>query len=291
MDQEYAPASISNAFKTCISLFESLIPRLEGDNVTSWNDELGRLKIWGGNLGAHQTGQASLDHRLRNASHIRQNIVELLDSLCQALRDFEEVLTDPNGLRYNFAPSPMASDEDSEDESQQLHREVVSIIRDLFQMALLIRKPAHHSRLTEAQPSEISAYEPFDQRHVRDKFSKADETLIHRLGLAMTRRRKHLKYQERHHAKLSKGLEVVTKKDTKEHTVNDHISELSQTIATDFTVEDPIFQEESSRSVTSESSFASSFADTGIISIPDPPENSLDGALFECPYCSIYHHR
>jgi hypothetical protein len=38
-------------------------------SVRKWEDELGRLRVWAANIGAHQSGQSSLDYRLRDASH------------------------------------------------------------------------------------------------------------------------------------------------------------------------------------------------------------------------------
>lgn len=279
--------SISDAFKSCLEHLERLVVRLEFEDDKSttsqlWNDELGRLRLWGGNLAAHQTGQASLEYRLKGASHIRQNVVDLLSALRQSLEDTEEVLEDADTSEDESAPVPVASGQAAESELQQLHREVVSIIKDLFQMALLIRKPAQHSRLTEAQPHEVSVFNHYDQQHVRDKFPKADERLVHRLGLALTRRRKYLKYQERHHAKLSKGLVQPVRSD---RSTRDDVSQLSETIVSNLMIEEPAGREEDSRSDTSEVSFASTFVQSESVRLPKPPEDALDGLPVECPYC------
>ena len=288
MDQR--PATISNAFKRCLSRLEALVLKLKtnttaslpGLDPTSWEDELGRLKVWGGNLAAHQTGQASLEYRLRDASHIQQNIVELLNALDLAICDVEEVLTEPPVSEPDYLPKPFDLSSVAENEFQQLYHEVVGIIKDLFQMALLIRKPAQHSRLTEDQPIDISVFEPYDLKHVRDKFPLAHETLVHRLGVALTRRRKHLKYWERHHAKLSRGLAQTTRpKDSS----SDNATEFSDTVATALGAEIPIVSGDSSHSVISEGSFASTFVQSEDIRIPNPPKDSLDGTPFECPFC------
>ena len=50
-------------------------------------DALGRFEIWSGNIGAHHTGRRSLDHRLRDASHLHEHVSTLLDSLEQSLLD------------------------------------------------------------------------------------------------------------------------------------------------------------------------------------------------------------
>lgn len=47
-----------------------------------------RFKVWCGNIGAHQTGtRSSLEYRLRDASHIRKQVVRILASLNESLVD------------------------------------------------------------------------------------------------------------------------------------------------------------------------------------------------------------
>lgn len=50
-------------------------------------DELGRFRVWLANLGAHRSGRVSLDYRLREASHMRQSVLELLNDLEENLSD------------------------------------------------------------------------------------------------------------------------------------------------------------------------------------------------------------
>lgn len=49
-------------------------------------DQVARFKIWVGNIDAHQKGMSSLDYRLREASHIRAQVVRLLGDLLARLR-------------------------------------------------------------------------------------------------------------------------------------------------------------------------------------------------------------
>lgn len=46
-----------------------------------------RFKVWSGNIGAHRSGRSSLEYRLRDASNIREHVVELLEGLRQSLED------------------------------------------------------------------------------------------------------------------------------------------------------------------------------------------------------------
>jgi len=41
------------------------------------NEEI-RFKTWAGNLGAHHVGKSSLDYRLRQASHLQDQVIYLL---------------------------------------------------------------------------------------------------------------------------------------------------------------------------------------------------------------------
>lgn len=50
-------------------------------------NELSRFKVWSGNIGAHKKGRSSLDHRLRDASNIRDQVLELLEDLRESLKD------------------------------------------------------------------------------------------------------------------------------------------------------------------------------------------------------------
>ena len=51
------------------------------------SDELGRLRIWCANIGAHRTGRSSLDFRLRDASNIKRRVLSLLDDLNESLNE------------------------------------------------------------------------------------------------------------------------------------------------------------------------------------------------------------
>ena len=44
-------------------------------------DEIGRFRIWAGNMGALQRGHSSLDYRLRDADLLHENILKLLKEL------------------------------------------------------------------------------------------------------------------------------------------------------------------------------------------------------------------
>ena len=77
----------------CLRSFDRLLNALQTSaisrgtesrlSVVAVQDELGRFKIWAGNIGAFQpaTRSSSLEHRLRDASNVRDHIIRLLRDL------------------------------------------------------------------------------------------------------------------------------------------------------------------------------------------------------------------
>ena len=82
---------IALQYVRCEGSFYKLLQGLEAlnDQLVTQRilDELGRFRVWAGNAGAHRAGRVSLDHRLREASHIRSELTELLGEL---IKDLEE---------------------------------------------------------------------------------------------------------------------------------------------------------------------------------------------------------
>jgi hypothetical protein len=77
----------------CLQGFRTLLQKIEinresiADQLSplSVEDQLGRYKVWAGNLGALRRGRSSLDYRLRDASFIVKNVSHLLRSLQDSL--------------------------------------------------------------------------------------------------------------------------------------------------------------------------------------------------------------
>ena len=246
-----------------------------------WGDELGRLRVWAANIGAHQTGQSSLDFRLRDASHISKQVMKLLGDLQQSLHDiFDELSEDENKAYEDDETLAAWPGDESTTELQQLHEEVVNIIDCLYQLSMLIRKPAQHDLLVGSRIGDKAEFEFYDKEHVRNLHPKTEEQIGQRLGCAITRRRKYLLYRERHHRKLEKGIEEV--QGIQGTTTG---SVISETIATDLMTPNIDFEETSSNSGISQTSYAPSLVDGGRVTIPPPPRDSLGGKSFECPYC------
>ena len=277
-------ASISSLLIECLSLFNAQVAR--DDLVTHdaevpqslWLDELGRLRVWAANIGAHQTGQSSLDYRLRDASHIKDQIIRLLERLQRLLVDLKEVLGAPRE-----EPEDQFSDDEDTTELEQIYNGFVEVISSLFQMSILIRRPARHDRLLGAKKEDCDAFEPYDRQHVLEKYPRADAIVGDRLGSAISRRRADLKYRERHHAKLSQGInqvQIAGNKHDRGSTV------FSETIATEYKEPNIQFDETGSHSGVSQTSYAPTLLEGGnAITVPPPPKESANEQPFECPYC------
>jgi hypothetical protein len=264
------------------------------------------------NIGAHLKGQSSLDYRVRDASHIKNRILGLLNDLestiCEGidflsanertpqdqalkpgrLKDLSESNHDsrPQLLGNTVFGHPESSKDDIselEPEIVQIYHEIVNIIDGLYRMSMLIRRPAPHDRVFELKTDDAAAYAHFDRAHVAEKFPNADAALIERLGMAITRRRSGLVYRKRHHQKLSQGLDDYLQADRQSQQT---VDALSETMATDLVVS-PVDQPENSyaSSEVSETSYAASLFDSDSLTVPNPPLESANQQPFQCPFC------
>ncbi len=86
-----AHKSILSAYSECLSRFIILLQRLADPNIEASSEQLstipilddqrGRFRAWAVNVGAHRDDSLSLDHKLREAPHIRQKVLGLLGEL------------------------------------------------------------------------------------------------------------------------------------------------------------------------------------------------------------------
>ena len=80
-----AKVSIGSQYACCENSFNKLIKSTEilsNQAVTQrLLYEFGRFRVWAGNTGADRTGRISLDHRLREAPHIHEELTKLLEEL------------------------------------------------------------------------------------------------------------------------------------------------------------------------------------------------------------------
>ena len=284
-------ASISTALRECLRIFNVLVTQGEWktqESQVEWKDELGKLRIWSANVGAHQTGTSSLEYRLRDASHVRDQIIDLLLDLKKLLLDVKEELSPSEEKKEEDATDESQDqDQDDKDELDELLRDTREILQCLFEMSMLIRKPARHDRTLGFDRADTMAFEPYDREHVLQKFPGAFPEVTDRIAQANSRRRQYFKYRERHQAKLAKGLdedEVVN--ETTDRSVAPKSSVLlSDTVASQFVESGIISDDTQSTTGLSQTSYAPSL-DSGLaLTVPGAPPESHDGRPFECPYC------
>ena len=242
--------------------------------LSPWDDELGRMRLWISNIGAHQRGQSSLEFRLRDASHIQNQKVQLLEDICDALEESRDIL-DQLESSETSGNHEETSQDDIQAELQQLHENIVTFVRCLYQMSLLVRKPAKHDFMKSRLSEEVLAFRPFYEQHLRDKFPKAPTEIIERLTVGMMRRLEYLRYRERHRAKLGRGLSGEG--------ATEQAEALSETVVSGPMPEDEI----KSETDVSQTSYASTILPGASSTMPPVPREADDKRPFECPYCYV----
>lgn len=164
--------------------------------------------------------------------------------------------------------------------------DIIEVVNCLLRLSVAIRNPAPHDRLTKSKSTDTSHYEPYDIQHVCTKFPNADEKITARLGKAISRRRQYFKYREEHHNKLSQGLDFnsgiteIVGPSTIASSLPQHIKG-GAGVAGDLGTLD---EDERSETGISQTSYATSVADSEKIRVPPLPKQSKDGP-FECPFC------
>ncbi|KAH6883903.1 hypothetical protein B0T10DRAFT_494006 [Thelonectria olida] len=294
---------IAKSVRGCLELFQKLASlkppahdASQQSTLTAIGEEEVRFKVWSGNIGAHKSGRRSLQYRLRDASHLQKQILALLGDLSDLLEDALAIATgdktpwDQLEDDENLADETASLDENSHDgelpttELEQIAMNVPDVVNCLVRLSVAIRNPAPHDRFATSVPIDASHYEPFDIQHVQTKFGEIDAFLAERLGKAISRRRQYFKYRESHHLKLSHGLDLREQKDT-ESTVASSIPGHAK--AAYFNPLFPAIDEDAlSDSGVTQTSFASSSADTERIRIPPLPKDA-GSEPFECPFCYI----
>lgn len=293
--------TISVAVRRCLTQFPGLLEHEDGWNrgqvqISDVQDELSRFKVWVGNAGAQHSGRRSLDYRLRDASHLRIQVLQLLGNMGDLLDGARDILT---GKQMPWDEEPPDSDSDSDDdelsennfsfdmpkkELAQIVRNIGNIVSCLARLAVAIRNPAPHDRFRESQAIDTSYAEPYDIQHVRNKFPGIDSNISERLGKAICRRRQYFKYREAHHARLSEGLHPDSSKTeaTAKSTVASSIPDASKKNQ-GFDVWAQGDDAESDTGL-SRTSYANSTVNEDGIRVPPLPKEAQKGP-FECPYC------
>lgn len=307
------PPSIATHVHGCLETFQMVGESLSKAELQikrklqpgAINDALGRFRLWVGNIGAHRRGRSSLDYRLREASHIKYRVIELLQNLQSVLHETLEIIS---GSRIPWEDLSESDSDASDDESlageattelEQLVSSMAEINTCLMRLSMAIRNPAPHDQFKESAQIDISHFEAFDFEHVRGKFPRAEKYLQLRLGSAISRRRQYLRYREEHHRKLEQGLKTEPKSQENEldqtalRSVSTPTERFESTVASSLPLavkastsarelEDDDYYEDT----ISQTSYASSKNHNSSKLRPPPlPEVGHDGNPFECQLC------
>ncbi|KAJ5912619.1 hypothetical protein N7504_001502 [Penicillium tannophilum] len=272
--------TISSEVRICQGEFQDLLEseslRKFETTVTfnQWKDEFGRFRVWISNIGAHKTCQSSLEYRLRDASHIRSQVMRQLSRLYRLIVDLQDITT--AGSDTELSDSEL--DVDPMEEVQLIYTDMIHTITQLYEMSIIIRTPSSHDRLRQIQKSDYSYFEFNDRQHVYARYPHADNWILDRLGVAISKRRALLRYRERHRQKLGYGFDVEDNKTTAP----------SETVATEFQSPAPDSwgaQSESDQSLTSYGNLTlDGDQENAHLS---PPDDAITGQPFECELC--YH--
>ncbi|OBR06238.1 Transcription factor RfeG [Colletotrichum higginsianum IMI 349063] len=186
-----------------IASFHNLLGALEDSDDGSvrkrlqykFRDQLARLRVWSGDTGALDRGQDSLESRLRDASHIRTQILELLNDLAQSLKDARDIMA-------SFGPSwnglnnekEVPDDVDAETEGTEIATDITDLVDCLSRLSFSIHNPAPHDEILASKVTDAESFEQQDIQHVRTRFAGIKYYLARRLGKAISRRREYFQY-------------------------------------------------------------------------------------------------
>ncbi|KAF1951152.1 hypothetical protein CC80DRAFT_425360, partial [Byssothecium circinans] len=301
---------ISNHVEACFIGFRDACARLSeaSDTISSKlpsdaiSDELGRFRLWCGNVGAHKRGRSSLDYKLREASHIRDRVTNLLENLENILKKTCDLIQgeripwedqSDDGSELSF---PEDEDE-AQTELQQCVSGIAEIITCLMRTSMAIQNPAPHDQIVASERIDKTFFEHYDINHVGGKFPNAPNALIVRLGKAITRRRQYLRYREDHRRKLEHGIVSLLQayNDDAAGTIapSEHVqSTVASSIPeemkqTDFNIglDDDDDEGEEYEEAHSQTSYATSCAGSTRLKPPPLPKQGSDYKPFECPIC------
>jgi hypothetical protein len=161
-------------------------------------DEIGRFRVWSGNLGALQKGHSSLDYRLRDSPLLSTNALQFLKELESNVNEARAIVSGDR-LPYELQPKPEKDEEEDDDddgffdededededdaggsrtELSMRFAEVVDIIDNLYKLSVRIRTPTIRSRSLKAatyKPKDpetgidiLDTYAAFDLQHTQE---------------------------------------------------------------------------------------------------------------------------
>ncbi|KAL9059843.1 MAG: hypothetical protein Q9162_000913 [Coniocarpon cinnabarinum] len=254
-----APGQIAHAVQENLDLFAKSLETMEGPPLTASQDNLGRFRLWAGNIGALHTGRSSLSNRL-GTSRLVQEISRLLDQLKESL---QYLVGDQGGEALEA--------EDYDDIFDTMALTITSLLKT---SALIRHNPERDPwKRILSRPPWLS--QPMTDNALQrwPKLSRSP-WLADRLGLANSRRRQFFQYREEHVAKLAKPAQ----------------DEVSETVPTTFEGNPQMQWQQASDVVqddaVSDTTFATTFGldESTKMTIPPLPPNHEKSEV-ECTLC------
>ncbi|KAF3003201.1 hypothetical protein E8E13_009626 [Curvularia kusanoi] len=273
-------------------------------------DAMGRFQIWSANVGAQQNRRSSLDYRLREASHLRDRVIDLLRHQFTVVGEAIEIINGNAKPWEDMSDSDSGSNSDAstvgpEADSVYVSTELAQLVSNmdeintcLMRMSMAIRTPASHDQFIQSRGITVSHLEPQDIQHVRSRFPEGPNYLLIRLGKAISRRRQFLQYREAHRQRSGFGMnpmQAVQLEDSMprstpasttaltQHGESTLASSVSINIWTPGTLE--IDERTHSGGFDLQLIRASGTSPFARIRPPTLPEGALQGQSFECALC------
>ncbi|KAK0652556.1 hypothetical protein B0T16DRAFT_103017 [Cercophora newfieldiana] len=298
--------TIAKRVESCLGAFDSLLKALatsDGDSARGLsgptaNDRLARFKLWAGNIGAHRSGRSSLDYRLRDASHLHNQTIRLLEQLIKLLEDatsicigetipWDQEPQDSSELQFSDSDDEFPLDLGDQTELSQISSGITEMLDCLFRLSVSIRNPAPHDRFKRTTRVNLSHYEYFDISHVREAIPTIPDAYAERLGRAITRRREYFAYRESHHRRLAHGLEGADPDDdaaAAESTIASSIPNHLRLKGAGWAGQTVIDEDKMSETAGTETTVDSMFAAGERGKIPPLPRDAHERP-FVCPFC------
>lgn len=208
---------------------------------TSLHDQLGRFKIWAGNLGVFASSTASADYRLRDEPDLRDVFISMLNRLAERLVDIEQDLKhqfnhgigpteaqQSEGKQTNSSSSSslgLSSEDECDNHQERLLivdqeendclRQIRGLLDRLFRLSASIRKPvslSENERIArfvarKEDPDEIRDFESYVRWQIQQWCPDTTVALIDRLTAAAVARKRRLWYRQNHRQKLTEGTQ------------------------------------------------------------------------------------
>ena len=229
--------------RQCAALFGRALSSqsLGKKTKTDLENQLGRFKIWAGNIGVFAAGNASIDFRLRNDQDVKEVMVQMLTRLWRTIDQLinpplVEMETSEDGESNQSSSSGSSSSSsslvvslDADSEASSMDRSLAqagdyhpdrqvqtmdSIITRLYRLSTIIRRPTSFSEnvkvirfIDKAHDGGVmEEYISHIKWQIQFRHPNASPILAERLVNAVVFRRKKLMYRERHQQKLNQGV-------------------------------------------------------------------------------------